>query len=52
MVLVNGKEISTEEMKDLDPDTIKSMNVIKNVNATKKYGERGKNGVIEITLKE
>ncbi|UMB55329.1 hypothetical protein MKD41_07615 [Lutibacter sp. A64] len=52
LVLVNGKEISTEEMKDLDPDTIKSMNVIKNVNATKKYGERGENGVIEITLKE
>ncbi|UMB60439.1 hypothetical protein MHL31_15325 [Lutibacter sp. A80] len=52
LVLVNGKEISTEEMKNLDPDTIKSMNVIKNQNTIKKYGEKGKNGVIEITLKE
>lgn len=52
LILVNGKEVSAEEMKNLDTDTIKSMNVIKNENATKKYGDKGKNGVIEITLKE
>ena len=52
MILVNGKEVSAEEMKRIDIETIKSMNVIKNEMATKKYGEKGKNGVIVIKLKE
>src|SRR4030043_671713 len=33
----------------LDPDEIKSFSVLKNNEATRKYGEKGKDGVIEIT---
>lgn len=39
-------------MKDIDPNTIKSINVLKGENATKKYGEKAKSGVIEITTKK
>jgi hypothetical protein len=46
--ILNGKEISKEEMSKIDPKSIKSMNVLKGESAIKKYGEEGKNGVIEI----
>ena len=39
-------------MKDVDPNTIKSINVLKGENAVKKYGDKGKNGVVEITSKK
>ena len=51
LILIDGKEATQEEMKNLEPSLIKSMNILKGENATKKYGEKGKNGVIEITLK-
>ena len=35
----------------IDPRKIESMSVYKGEAAIKKYGEKGKNGVIEITLK-
>ncbi len=35
----------------INPDNIESMNVIKGENAIKNYGEKGKNGVIEIYAK-
>lgn len=35
----------------INPNTIESMNVIKGENAIKNYGEKGKNGVIEIYAK-
>src|SRR5690606_22951435 len=34
------------------PDEIESITVLKNENAIEKYGEKGKNGVIEVYLKE
>ena len=40
-----------EEMEKINPSDIESVNVIKGENATKKYGEKGNNGVIEITKK-
>lgn len=51
LILIDGEEATQEEMKNLEPSLIKSMNILKGENATKKYGEKGKNGVIEITLK-
>jgi len=36
--------------KDLQPDQIKSVNVLKDKMATDKYGDKAKNGVIEISL--
>ena len=38
--------------KDIDPDNIKEINVLKGEKALKKYGELGVNGVVEVTLKK
>ena len=51
LVLVNGKEVPKDVMEALDPDKIESVSVLKGENATKMYGEKGKNGVLSITLK-
>jgi hypothetical protein len=51
LYIVNGNVSSAEEVKKLEPDQIKSINVWKDKAATDKYGAAGANGVIEITLK-
>ena len=51
LILVNGKEIMSEEMNNIDPSSIQSITVLKNEDAVKKYGEKGKDGVVEIILK-
>lgn len=50
LVVVDGKEY-TGDFKKLDPNTIQSVNVLKGAAATAKYGDKAKNGAIEITLK-
>lgn len=52
IILINDKEITKEEMQKIKPDDIKSINVLKGEKAIEKYGKKGKNGIIEITLKE
>ncbi len=52
LIIVDGKEDPNTNIKDIDPETIKSINVLKGESAANKYGEKGKNGVIEITLKK
>ena len=52
LYIIDGKEKESGSMKDVDPTTIKSINVLKGENAVKKYGEKAKNGVIEITTKK
>jgi len=52
LYVIDGKEMESGSMKDIDPNMIKSINVLKGENAAKKYGEKGKNGVIEITTKK
>lgn len=42
---------SPGELKDLDPNDIASINVLKDQSATVKYGQRGINGVVEIYTK-
>ena len=49
---VNGVKISEKEMNAIVPDDIKSINVIKGNQAIEKYHEDGKNGVVEIVLKD
>jgi TonB family protein len=39
-------------IKDLNPDNIQSIDVLKGESATTLYGEKGKNGVIRITTKQ
>lgn len=48
LIFLNGKEISTQEFEKLIPDEIKKVKIIKGQKAIEKYGERAKDGVIEI----
>ncbi|WP_394707666.1 M56 family metallopeptidase [uncultured Bacteroides sp.] len=52
LVIVNDKEISYEALKAIDPENIASINVLKGNSATTVYGDKGKNGVIQIQLKK
>ncbi|MFT7050824.1 MAG: bla regulator protein BlaR1 [Psychroserpens sp.] len=51
LYIVNGKEVDKNHFKELKPDNIESMSVLKDKSATALYGERAKNGVIMITTK-
>ncbi|MEO7834223.1 MAG: energy transducer TonB, partial [Ginsengibacter sp.] len=51
LLIANGKEISNKGMKNISPNNIQSINVLKDKKAIDKYGEKGKNGVIEIITK-
>ena len=48
----NYKTKAYVSIKDIDANTIKSINVLKGETAAKLYGEKGKNGVIEIITKK
>ncbi|HPS95118.1 MAG TPA: TonB-dependent receptor plug domain-containing protein [Bacteroidales bacterium] len=52
LYVVDGKVMKNFDEASLDPDNIKSMSVLKGDIALKKYGDKAKNGVIEITLKK
>jgi len=51
LLIVDGKEVAKKNL-DVDPNNIVSVNVLKGESAKKKYGKKGKDGVIEITLKK
>ncbi len=51
LMIVNGKEITKDLFSKISPDQIESISVFKEGAALKTYGERGKNGVIVVTLK-
>tara|TARA_R110002050_G_scaffold92269_1_gene193120 strand:+ start:11403 stop:12734 length:1332 start_codon:yes stop_codon:yes gene_type:complete len=51
LILLDSKEISNNELEKLNPENFKSINVLKDEKAIEKYGDKGKNGVIEITTK-
>ncbi len=53
LIIIDGKEAGENiDLDSLDPNTIESINVLKGPSAEKAYGEKGKNGVVEITLKK
>ena len=53
LILVDGKEITGEQMqRDINPDMIESISVLKDEASTAIYGDKAKHGVILITLKE
>ncbi len=52
LFVVDGKEISKSEMEKINPDQIEAISVLKNKEFTAKYGDKGKNGVVLITLKK
>ena len=49
---LDGVKINEKEMKDISINGIGSINVLKGEQAIKKYREDGKNGVVEIILKD
>ncbi len=51
LILMNGVAITKEKMDKINPDDIESVNVLKGEQATRLYGEKGKNGVVIITPK-
>ncbi len=50
--ILNGKEITFDEMKAIDTNTISELKVLKGEKADELYGEKAKNGVIEVKLKD
>jgi len=51
LYLIDGKEITREEMNNINPETIDKVEVLKGDDATEKYGDKGKYGVVIITTK-
>ncbi|MCF6214500.1 MAG: M56 family metallopeptidase [Flavobacteriaceae bacterium] len=51
LFIVDGKEIENDALQKIKPESIKSISILKGEKAIKKYGEKAKNGVIEITIK-
>jgi TonB-dependent SusC/RagA subfamily outer membrane receptor len=50
LIIMDGKTVSWEQMKDLKPNEINAINILKGEKATE-YGMSGKNGVILIKTK-
>ena len=51
LYIVDGKEIKSDALGSIDPNSIKSINVLKDESAIQKYGDKGRDGVIEIYIK-
>jgi uncharacterized protein YfkK (UPF0435 family) len=52
LIVIDGVITSELNLNDLNPSNIQSMNVMKGEKAKEKYGEKGANGVVEITTKK
>ncbi|HWI91284.1 MAG TPA: N-acetylmuramoyl-L-alanine amidase [Flavisolibacter sp.] len=51
LFIVDGEEKIKADVDRIIPETIESITVLKGTSATEKYGKKGTNGAIEITLK-
>jgi TonB-linked SusC/RagA family outer membrane protein len=51
LILIDGLEVTTEDLARLDPDNVASFSIMKDATATALYGSRGANGVILVTTK-
>lgn len=52
LYVVDGVRIGSTAINDIDPNNIESIHILKDAAAKVKYGEEGKNGVIEVTTKK
>lgn len=52
LLIVDGEEKNMDELKKIPPANIESVNVLKDKYAVDKYGNKGKNGVIEVKTKK
>ena len=52
LILIDGLEITANDLARIEPDNIESFSIMKDATATALYGARGANGVILVTTKE
>ncbi len=53
LIVVNGEVIKNNfDIANITPESIASVTILKDKSAIDKYGEKGRDGVIEITLKK
>lgn len=52
LILIDGVELTTDDLARLHPDDIKSFSILKDATATSIFGARGANGIILVTTKE
>ena len=52
LYIIDGEEVTQEQMENLDPNTIQRIDVIKDASAKLLHGEKGRNGVVKITTKK
>ena len=52
LIVIDGVINENKGIESINPNDIASVNVLKNESATAKYGEKGKDGVIEVTTKK
>ena len=52
LIILNGKEVPSENLKSIASDDVESISVLKEDAATKTYGEKAKDGVLIITTKK
>ncbi len=51
LIIIDGKEaFGDDPLANISPDRIRSISVLKDKNALAAYGDKGKNGVIEVNL--
>ena len=51
LILIDGVEMSTEDLARLEPENIASFSIMKDATATALYGSKGANGVVLVTTK-
>ncbi|MDR0697683.1 MAG: TonB-dependent receptor [Tannerella sp.] len=52
LILIDGVELTTDDLARMNTDDIASFSIMKDATATALYGARGANGVIYVTTKE
>lgn len=52
LILIDGLEMTSQDLARLQPDDIASFSIMKDASATSLYGARGANGVVMVTTKE
>lgn len=52
LILLDGNEVTSQDLSRMQPDDIASFSIMKDATATALYGSRGANGVILVTTKE
>jgi hypothetical protein len=52
LVLVNGTEVDTAYLRQLDANQIETVEVLKGKKAQERFGARAQNGVILVSLKQ